>query len=106
LFVSLLRLLEGLPGVSVKQSATHASFLIGKKIFGFSRPSAFVLKLPKLRIEQLLSEGRASLLVMGKRTMQEWVLIERKGTDEDRSNLALMRESVAFVSLPSVRKRK
>jgi hypothetical protein len=98
LFASLVRLLEGLPGVSLKKSATHASFLIGRKVFGFSRPLAFVLKLPKHRIEQLVTDRRASFLVMGKRTMQEWALIARKDTREDAKNLALMKESIAFVS--------
>jgi hypothetical protein len=98
LFASLVRLLEGLPGVSLKKSGTRASFLIGGKVFGFSRPLAFVLKLPKQRIEKLVTERHASSLVMGKRTMQEWVLIERKDTREDERNLALMKESIAFVS--------
>jgi hypothetical protein len=105
LLVSLLDLLEGLPGVSLKKSATHASFLIGNKVFGFSRPHAFVLKLPKERIERLVTEERASFLVMGKRTIQEWALIERKDTSEDKKNLALMKESIAFVSSTSEQKR-
>jgi hypothetical protein len=107
LLISLLDLLEGLPGVSLKKSATHASFLMGKKVFGFSRPYAFVLKLPKERIEKLVAEERASFLVMGKRTMQEWALIERKDMSDmskDKKNLALMKESITFVSSTSEQK--
>jgi hypothetical protein len=99
--------LEGLPDVSLKKSARHASFLHRQESFRFQRPTCLCsdLKLPKERIEKLVTEERASFLVMGKRTMHEWALVERKDTSEDTIKLALIKESIEFVLPTPERKR-
>jgi len=81
------------------QSPRHgaASFLAGKKIFAFTRPEGIAMKLPEARIRELIAERDASFLVMGKRTMREWMLLKLTSPTGE-SDLALLREAMEFAA--------
>ena len=91
-------LLEGLPDVSAKMSAGHASFVVGKKVFAYTRDEGVVVKLPKSRVAGLVARQYASRLVMGKRSMAEWAVIEHEETETFREDEALLREAHDFVA--------
>jgi hypothetical protein len=91
-------MLEGLPGVNVKKSANRVSFMIGKKVFAFTLKQGAVLKLPQARIQALVDKKAASFLVMGKREMKEWAVIEHEEPQEYKKDLKLFKEAIALVS--------
>ena len=64
-----------LPQASVVRKPSGAMFQIGTKIFAFTRPEGVAMKLPEARIAQLVEIRDASFLVMGTKTMREWVLL-------------------------------
>ena len=48
----------------------------GTKIFAFTRPDGIAMKLPKERVAELVeSRADASFLVMGTKTMREWLML-------------------------------
>lgn len=89
--------LEGLPGVDVQRKANHVSFLTGKKVFAYTMAAGLVVKLPAERIAELVDKGKAAPLVMGKRTMKEWAVIEPKEAKKHAKNPALLKEAMGFV---------
>ncbi len=64
-------MLESLPQVNIKEQANHTSFLVGEKVFAYTKDDAVAIKLPREKVEQLVDEHYASALVMGKRRMKE-----------------------------------
>jgi hypothetical protein len=52
------------------------SLMRNGKVFAMWMKGRFVAKLPAERVDQLRTEGVGENLVMGKRTMKEWVAIE------------------------------
>jgi len=99
LIATLSSLLGPLPDVTEEKTETHATFLIRKKVFAFTRSSGpgVALKLPKDRIAALLQREDITLLTMGKRTMKEWIVIEHPKPAEYKKDLALFKEARAFV---------
>ena len=99
LIATLSSLLGSLPGVKEKQLPNHTSFLTGKNIFVFTSHTSnrVILKLPKERIAALLQREDITLLAMGKRTMKEWIVIERSKPADYKKDLALFNEAKAFV---------
>ena len=87
------------PQVEVRWKLHHASFLIGGKVFAFTRPEGVVLKLPEERIHALTQTRNAEFLVMGKRTMREWVLLRYAHHAECAEDGMLLEEALRFVSL-------
>jgi hypothetical protein len=106
LIATLSSLLAPLPDVAEEKTETHATFLTGKKVFAFTRSSGHgvALKLPKERIAALLKREDITSLTMGKRTMKEWIVIERSKPADYKKDLALFKEAKAFVE--SEKKRK
>jgi hypothetical protein len=94
----LVSMLAKIPGVVVKRKLTSANFTVKKKVFAFTRGGGVVLKLPPETIKRLLEAGTASMLVMGKRTMKEWIVIRLKNPSDAKRQLRLFKESMAFVS--------
>ncbi len=90
-------MLEGLAGVSV-QRKHNLSFLVGKKVFAFTRKDGVVLKLPEDRIRGLIETRQAFHLVMGKRVMREWVVLQHKDPGAFEKDLDLFGEAKAFVA--------
>lgn len=86
-----------LPGAEVNGKFGGASFFIGGKVFGFSRPRGLVLKLPEEVIAQLVSSREAQHLVMGKRVMREWVLLSLPSRESYVDEVPLLKSAMAFV---------
>ena len=86
-----------LPGCTLTNSAKHQSLMVGKKVFAYTRGDDIVLKLPAQQIERLLQTMDASMLVMGKRAMKEWVVIRHEDPQAFRDDLALFEQAKAFV---------
>ena len=99
LIATLSSLLGPLPDVTEEKTETHATFLIRKKVFAFTRSSGpgVALKLPKERITALLHREDITPLTMGKRTMKEWIVIEHPKPADYKKDLALFIEAKAFV---------
>lgn len=84
----------------------HGCLMIDNKIFAFARPDeSAALKLPETRIAELIgTDNEIQLLVMGKRTMREWVVIPHIAAP---GNISLLLEAKAYVaSLPKEERRK
>src|SRR5882757_4260964 len=99
LIATLSSLLGSLPDISEEKTETHATFLIGRKVFAFTRSSGpgVALKLPKERIAALQQREDITQLTMGKRTMKEWIVIEHPKPADYKKDLALFKEARAFV---------
>ena len=63
------------PEVSTHSKFGNASFQTGAKVFAFTRPEGIAMKLPESRIRALVEKRQVEFLVMGKRTMREWMLL-------------------------------
>ena len=85
------------PGVSVHSKFGNASFQAGKKVFAFTRPEGVAMKLPEERIRSVMEQRDADFLVMGKRTMREWMLLRLDGRIT-APDLDLLREAKNFVA--------
>jgi hypothetical protein len=59
------------------------------KVFVMLMPAKFVARLPRGRVDELVAAGVGTNLVMGKRTMKEWLAVE----GERRRWLSLAREA-------------
>jgi TfoX/Sxy family transcriptional regulator of competence genes len=90
--------LAKIPGVVVKRKLTSANFTVRKKVFAFTKGDAVALKLPPETVKRLVEVGAASMLVMGKRTMKEWIVIRLKNPSDAKRQLRLFKEAIAFVS--------
>jgi len=86
-----------LPGAEVAEKFGNASFSIGGKVFAFTRPDGLVLKLPSDAITKTLATREAQALVMGKRTMREWVHLHLPTVNAYRDELPLLRAAMKFV---------
>jgi hypothetical protein len=82
----------------------HGCLMTDDRIFAFTRPDeSAALKLPEVRIAELTADGEIRRLVMGKRTMREWVVIPNIAAPD---NLSLLLEAKAYVaSLPKEERR-
>jgi hypothetical protein len=91
-------MLEPLPGVQVGTHLHHANFLVGQKVFAFIQGNSVAIKLPRETIQKLVETQQATPLVMGKRTMREWVVIAHDEPAAFRHDEALFKEALAFVA--------
>lgn len=107
LVVAASNLLGTLPGVTEEKTETHATFLIGDKIFAFTRNGGgMALKLPRERIAELVRQEDFKPLTMGKRTMKEWMLIDHRKTADYKKDLELFKEAMAFVAVKKATGKK
>jgi len=90
--------LEDVPGVVITTKLSSTNFSMKKKVFAFTKDGGVVLKLPPATVKRLVSAKTATLLVMGKRTMKEWVVIRYRLPRESRKHLALFKEAMDYVS--------
>jgi hypothetical protein len=86
-----------LPFAQVNAKFGNASFSVAGKVFAFTRPDGLVLKLPPEIIAATLATREAQPLVMGKRTMREWVHLKLPAPDRYAGELDLLRAAMAFV---------
>lgn len=94
----LVSMLARIPGVVVMRKLTSANFTIRKKVFAFTKGDGVVLKLPPETVKRLVEAGTASMLVMGKRTMKEWIVIRLENPSDAKKQLRLFEEAMAFVA--------
>jgi hypothetical protein len=87
-----------LPQASVVRKPSGAMFQIGTKIFAFTRPEGVAMKLPEARIAQLVEIRDASFLVMGTKTMREWVLLRYSSPGDYLKDGKLFGEALNFVA--------
>jgi hypothetical protein len=91
--------IEGvLPKTTVVRKQSGAMFQTGTKIFAFTRPEGVAMKLPEARIAQLVESRDASFLVMGTKTMREWVLVRYDKPGEYMKDGKLFEEAMKFVA--------
>jgi len=91
-------MLEKLPGVVVGRKLSSTNFTIRKKLFAFTKEGGVALKLPPETAKEAVRTRAASLLLMGKRTMKEWVVIHYKDSADAKMDLGLFKEAMNFVS--------
>lgn len=83
---------DGDPDVDVGTMFRSPGLRVGGKVFAFlSHEGELIVKLPRDRATELVDEGTAEKVVMGKRTMREWIAIPAR-TDRV-ATLALWREA-------------
>lgn len=76
---------------------------VGGKIFAFlGAEGELIVKLPRDRALELIDAGTAEAVVMGKRTMREWVTVADQGDEESTLGVwrPLAREAHRFVANP------
>jgi hypothetical protein len=88
--------LSQLKNVAIKEGASHTTFLVGKKVFGYTKKDDLVLKLPAPTAKKLVNSKNATFLTMGKRTMSEWVVIEHPKSSQFNSLKPLLEESIEY----------
>ena len=98
-------LAKRISGCTLGVDMGHGCLMIDNKIFAFTRADeSGVLKLPEVRIAELVNDGEIRHLVMGKRTMREWVVVPEIAATR---NLPLLFEAKAYVaSLPKQERRR
>ena len=92
-------------GSVVGLESGHGCLMTDDRIFAFTRPDeSAALKLPEARIAELTADDEIRHLIMGKRTMREWVIVEDPLA---ASTLKLLRASLAYVeTLPKTAPKK
>jgi hypothetical protein len=98
LSMMLVTMLEGIPSVEISTKLNSTNFTARKKVFAFIKGDGVVLKLPPETVKRLVSTKVATLLVMGKRRMKEWVVIRYKSPGDCRKHLALFEEAIGYVT--------
>ena len=87
-----------LPRASIVRQPSGAMFQTGTKIFAFTRPEGVAMKLPEDRIAKIVESRDASFLVMGTKTMREWVLLRYNSPGEFMQDRKLFEEAMNFVA--------
>jgi hypothetical protein len=87
-----------LPRASIVRQPSGAMFQTGTKIFAFTRPEGVAMKLPEERIAKIVEGRDASFLVMGTKTMREWVLLRYNSPGEFMQDRKLFEEAMNFVA--------
>ncbi len=91
-------MLGEIPNLSTQKKSNGATFLVGKKVFAFTRDDSVAMKLPKERSEEVIKKRGAKPLVMGKRVMKEWIVIKHADPEEYKKDLDLFKEALTFAS--------
>ena len=92
--------IEGiLPHAVIVRKASGAMYQAGTKIFAFTRPDGIAMKLPKERVGELVeTRADASFLVMGTKTMREWLMLRYAAPSDYRQDGKLFQEAMKFVA--------
>jgi len=88
-----------LPKAVVVRKPSGAMYQAGTKIFAFTRPDGVAMKLPQERVASLVdSRADASFLVMGTKTMREWLMLRYAAPGDYRKDAKLFDEAMKFVA--------
>jgi len=92
--------IEGiLPKAVVVRKPSGAMYQAGTKIFAFTRPDGIAMKLPEDRVAHLVDHREdASFLVMGTKTMREWLMLRYTNPSDYREDGKLFEEAMNFVA--------
>jgi TfoX/Sxy family transcriptional regulator of competence genes len=98
-FATVVRKLADHPGVEVPEGTRRRfgsdALKVNGSIFAMVTGGSLVVKLPRHRVDALISDGTGAPFDAGKgRPMKEWV---RVATDDQATWLALSREALDFV---------
>jgi len=99
-------LVKKVPGAELSWKFGNASLVIDDKVFAFpsKNNNGLVVKLPEHEIAALLETGNVRPLVMGKRTMREWAVVEDPLAP---ATLKLLKAAFAYVdTLPKTAPKK
>lgn len=90
-------MLAALPSVVVKKKPNSTSFSVGRKVFAFTtKRDAVILKLPVETVKALVESNTAARVAMGKRAMEEWVVIQYKTPARQPEALGSVQESAGI----------
>lgn len=79
------------PDVEVGTMFHNPGLKVGGKLFAFTtNEGELIVKLPRKRADELADAGEAAHVVMGKRTMREWITVP--GQSDRDATLARWRE--------------
>src|SRR5215469_5019661 len=93
-FVPVVRAFEGVRGVSAGKLFSSYGLKVNEKIFAMFGRAGFVVKLPKARVDELVSVGKAARFEPGPgRVMKEWAAFR----SEESEWVKLAREAYNFV---------
>ncbi|MBO6637085.1 MAG: MmcQ/YjbR family DNA-binding protein [Roseitalea sp.] len=76
LFAELVSAFAETPGVGLKKMLKSEALQIHGKSFAYPSPEGLVLKLPVENVDALEQAGKGNRLVVGKRTMREWIVLD------------------------------
>jgi hypothetical protein len=90
------------PAVARSQMFGSPCLKIGGKVFASLHKGAFVVKLPRERVDALIAAGEGeSFEPMAGRAMKEWVQIPEPAADSEDEWLAFAEEARDFVASPA-----
>ena len=98
LATALVSILQKVHGVVIKTKLNSTNFTVDEKVFAFTKGEGVVLKLPPETVKSLIASKAAAMLVMGKRTMKEWVVIHYRSPRDSSKDLPLFKEAMEYVS--------
>ena len=88
-----------LPKTVVARKPSGAMYQAGTKIFAFTRPDGIAMKLPEERVRNLVDRREdAAFLVMGTKTMREWLMLRYSSPGDYRKDGKLFEEAMNFVA--------
>ena len=88
-----------LPRAVIVRKPSGAMYQAGTKIFALTRPGGVAMKLPEERVGCLVeSRDDASFLVMGTKTMREWLMLRYSSPGDYRKDAKLFAEAMQFVA--------
>jgi hypothetical protein len=88
-----------LPQTVIVRKPSGAMYQAGTRIYAFTRPDGIAMKLPKERVGDLVdSRADASFLVMGTKTMREWLMLRYAVPSDYRKDGKLFEEAMKFVA--------
>lgn len=93
-------LLLEMPGVKAGQAFGYPAYKINKKVFCFVGGEGIACKLPAVRVTALITQGApyTPFEPVEGTVWREWVSIDREQSEDYRDDMALLEESVVFVT--------
>ena len=91
----------GMPGVTVGSAFGHPAYKVNGKVFAVVGMNGVAIKLPKERVQALITEHPAYMTIFkpdGQRLWREWLSLELDDPQGYEQYTGLLEESVSFVS--------
>jgi hypothetical protein len=98
LTTELASMLQKVRAVVITKKLNSTNFAVGEKVFAFTKGDGVVLKLPPETVKSLVASKAAAMLVMGKRTMKEWVVLHYRTPRGSSMDLPLFKKAMEYVS--------